>query len=71
MVYPRVCGGTRVLVPPLQEKCHFQGLSPRVRGNQACSARLKLGAPPVYPRVCGGTPNWVIPTIPVNVRRLV
>ena len=29
-VYPRVCGGTRVIIPAVQP---FMGLSPRVRGN--------------------------------------
>ena len=70
-VYPRVCGGTRIVVrvplfPP--------GLSPRVRGNRrfrhgigrtrrsipACAGEPDPGHPirpssQVYPRVCGGT----------------
>ena len=70
-VYPRVCGGTRSVSPPLARKC---GLSPRVRGNHALATALlpltgsipacagepptASGKPPliwVYPRVCGGT----------------
>ena len=71
-VYPRVCGGTRVLyeVPAAQA-----GLSPRMRGNlqtarrgQVCrgsipayagepnASRKRYVPASVYPRVCGGTP---------------
>ena len=73
-VYPRVCGGTRLL-----DGSHrlWQGLSPRVRGNRrrmppatrrrgsipACAGEpvfTRLPNPPqrVYPRVCGGTWRW-------------
>ena len=70
-VYPRVCGGTLVL---LAARCPHQGLSPRVRGNHfsvvpvasylrsipACAGEpfgLAEGrvGGKVYPRVCGGT----------------
>ena len=70
-VYPRVCGGTSVILTPSAE---VPGLSPRVRGNPphcrppycqrgsipACAGepilqRLKRPPPVVYPRVCGGT----------------
>ena len=70
-VYPRVCGGTNVLV----RKYHIGlGLSPRVRGNRmlvtasrqvegsipACAGEPRQRSsrptlPRVYPRVCGGT----------------
>ena len=50
-VYPRVCGGTRVIaVPP----SNTNGLSPRVRGNQTL-AQWEIVILRVYPRVCGGT----------------
>ncbi len=70
-VYPRVCGGTRIIAnnPP-----NVQGLSPRVRGNlggcqvgdatgrsiPACAGEPLFEMPflarmEVYPRVCGGT----------------
>ena len=70
-VYPRVCGGTRLLTNsvPLPS-----GLSPRVRGNLPCLSRFATGVgsipacagepdflrdfffgATVYPRVCGGT----------------
>ena len=70
-VYPRVCGGTLVDMPRLEE---IPGLSPRVRGNRplrqhliavpgsipACagepgSRRCRTAFAKVYPRVCGGT----------------
>ena len=70
-VYPRVCGGTRLLALCSSS---FPGLSPRVRGNlvlpqpdtgargsiPACAGEPFLSAAPqsvarVYPRVCGGT----------------
>ena len=70
-VYPRVCGGTRLL-PSLMMRP--KGLSPRVRGNPpahpggggrqgsipACAGEPTTAAPAtiratVYPRVCGGT----------------
>ena len=70
-VYPRVCGGTPVLLL-LASSC--SGLSPRVRGNPHVTPLAALlagsipacaGEPnptpqfqsrsPVYPRVCGGT----------------
>ena len=70
-VYPRVCGGTRQLLPEAPSQ---SGLSPRVRGNHGRQERLlrRLGSIPacageppmavailpklsVYPRVCGGT----------------
>ena len=70
-VYPRVCGGTSII---LLCQTHHQGLSPRVRGNRgfvldapstrgsipACAGEpaTRSSAPrgcPVYPRVCGGT----------------
>ena len=70
-VYPRVCGGTNLLIPAFPE---HEGLSPRVRGNpevvRACAADRRsipacAGEPSaawdgskldkVYPRVCGGT----------------
>ena len=72
-VYPRVCGGTRLLTEPVTS---VMGLSPRVRGNQGlygpCAPRLRsipacagepgwrarpCRTPQVYPRVCGGTLN--------------
>ncbi len=71
-VYPRVCGGTLVLVQLLRWN---EGLSPRVRGNPGVPrlSRQMAGSIPacagepasateianscsVYPRVCGGTP---------------
>ena len=71
VVYPRVCGGTRIGTP-LHD--HVRGLSPRVRGNrfQQRHHRSTRGSIPacagepgggggggrdkgVYPRVCGGT----------------
>ena len=70
-VYPRACGGTRVLL--LRRHLH-DGLSPRVRGNPfphradsvvTGSIPARAGEPPstsrrlrrtgVYPRACGGT----------------
>ena len=70
-VYPRVCGGTRLILVAHEEE---RGLSPRVRGNPAHvaigiviarSIPACAGEPPsrgsdshrasVYPRVCGGT----------------
>ena len=70
-VYPRVCGGTRVVSGPSPRP---PGLSPRVRGNPggpcrrpkslrsipACAGEpiAAIAAPlrmKVYPRVCGGT----------------
>ena len=70
-VYPRVCGGTRLLMLPSLAR---YGLSPRVRGNlgllrrqvvsegsiPACAGEPKKSASVarafwVYPRVCGGT----------------
>ena len=70
-VYPRVCGGTRVVTSRLMSAF---GLSPRVRGNPgrcrrhqsagrsipACAGEPRSVPPPsirrkVYPRVCGGT----------------
>ena len=70
-VYPRVCGGTRML---LADADIMRGLSPRVRGNPgrvraglpcarsipACAGEPGLRCCPlrgatVYPRVCGGT----------------
>ena len=70
-VYPRVCGGTFLLLTALW---HITGLSPRVRGNQQllsaaangrgsipacagepCPAAWYGGIGRVYPRVCGGT----------------
>ena len=70
-VYPRVCGGTPVL---LSVSSVFEGLSPRVRGNRghrlrhlrgrgsipACAGEPRIECLPrshhgVYPRVCGGT----------------
>ena len=72
-VYPRACGGTRVVVIPASA---VMGLSPRVRGNPAPdvgpvvnlgSIPARAGEPPrgarsrsgraVYPRACGGTAN--------------
>ena len=72
-VYPRVCGGTRVIRLPSVVR---RGLSPRMRGNRLSlrSHSITSGsipayagepdaaspcAPPprVYPRVCGGTPS--------------
>ena len=70
-VYPRVCGGTRLILSVLRP---IWGLSPRVRGNlsqnltaaddtgsiPACAGEPRGSAvvrhvPRVYPRVCGGT----------------
>ena len=70
-VYPRVCGGTRVVFPRLTP---VPGLSPRVRGNLGVYRQERLGLRSipacagephtlhealrdlkVYPRVCGGT----------------
>ena len=70
-VYPRVCGGTCLM---LWRLCVLRGLSPRVRGNHrllctvcpwprsipACAgeprcAGLDCDRTRVYPRVCGGT----------------
>ena len=70
-VYPRVCGGTFLILEPLRV---LAGLSPRVRGNHgvAVMGGIKGGSIPacageprrilehlefrtVYPRVCGGT----------------
>ena len=76
-VYPRACGGTRVIdVVPLPA----QGLSPRVRGNptvlggavvQQRSIPARAGEPvesdrvhrrsQVYPRACGGTHGVAVP----------
>ena len=83
-VYPRVCGGTPVLLL-LASSC--SGLSPRVRGNpcKGISANCSRGSIPacagepacnsprrpsrrVYPRVCGGTEPN--PTIPVEITGL-
>ena len=71
-VYPRVCGGTVLLLLCVDI---VRGLSPRVRGNRrypvrepvahrsipACAGEPSLPADSaikttVYPRVCGGTP---------------
>ena len=76
-VYPRVCGGTRVIQFPRRPG---PGLSPRVRGNRyaiACVRRALRSIPAcagepelkavglslgeVYPRVCGGTPLVEMP----------
>ena len=73
-VYPRKCGGTRLVVV---DECHTQGLSPQVRGNQPCFAQqwVVVGSIPasagepgtssaprppirVYPRKCGGTSDY-------------
>ena len=70
-VYPRVCGGTSIVVSPIGRA---GGLSPRVRGNPCTPLRFRsiqrsipacAGEPhhaddpripaAVYPRVCGGT----------------
>ena len=70
-VYPRVCGGTKIVIRNQTTK---QGLSPRVRGNlltdlsvglhqrsiPACAGEphyipLLAAIVRVYPRVCGGT----------------
>ena len=72
-VYPRVCGGTPVIIVGGGRSI---GLSPRVRGNPdvvavapnahgsipACAGEPRGGTirqrmPEVYPRVCGGTPS--------------
>ena len=70
-VYPRVCGGTALV---LMVDIRYPGLSPRVRGNlpvwraramrggsiPACAGEpgwqcTRRRSPTVYPRVCGGT----------------
>ena len=52
-VYPRVCGGTQLIVPALLLDA---GLSPRVRGNPCPRpAAARPASTRVYPRVCGGT----------------
>ena len=70
-VYPRTCGGTETIEPPLGA---WTGLSPHVRGNRSVSAGdcpgrgsipARAGEPGacartrsprrVYPRTCGGT----------------
>ena len=51
MVYPRVCGGTSLMLAKL---AMLNGLSPRVRGNHY-GERRALSPTSVYPRVCGGT----------------
>ncbi len=75
-VYPRVCGGTKIVLH--LGHCAI-GLSPRVRGNPtalchgalpqrsipACAGepyiiRMRKAAGEVYPRVCGGTGGWDI-----------
>ena len=80
-VYPRVCGGTLML---LDEVAQWPGLSPRVRGNRPDHSDITLdmrsipacaGEPAfiyhacadirVYPRVCGGT-STVITTVSVT-----
>ena len=72
-VYPRVCGGTDLIIGV---PGHPEGLSPRVRGNPeatisynpaprsipACAGEptsifVPLSCREVYPRVCGGTPS--------------
>ena len=77
-VYPRVCGGTGLVIAPL---LMMAGLSPRVRGNHpvAGPAEPFRGSIPacagepfspwavklpgaVYPRVCGGTDKWAVKT---------
>ena len=81
-VYPRVCGGTRVLA---RRRRRFGGLSPRVRGNPAllllgirltgsipaCAGEPSANRCPncnteVYPRVCGGTPRKTR-TVPTQI----
>ncbi len=73
-VYPRVCGGTELLLPCPGRR---SGLSPRVRGNPGRCLRCRPSGrsipacageprwvptrelgPGVYPRVCGGTSTW-------------
>ena len=80
-VYPRVCGGTVIVLSVWRQ---MAGLSPRVRGNRqrhdapdvelrsipACAGeparRAGLVARTrVYPRVCGGTPVARLPPRPV------
>ena len=66
-VYPRVCGGTPVtaLVVP-----SANGLSPRMRGNPACSITIK-GRARSIPAYAGGTPsarNWAISTCGLSPR---
>ena len=70
-VYPRTCGGTETIEPPLG---NWTGLSPHVRGNRSRTVPPGTGArsiparagepccsspparrPGVYPRTCGGT----------------
>ena len=72
-VYPRVCGGTYMV---MASRSRTSGLSPRVRGNPgfrtsvhsrmrsipACAGEPQYAGKPcwtpsVYPRVCGGTGN--------------
>ena len=79
-VYPRVCGGTHVVIHPWDVEA---GLSPRVRGNLASAPRfvLPVGSIPacagephppidarndvaVYPRVCGGTQSVLTHYLP-------
>ena len=79
-VYPRVCGGTRIVGGGASLP---EGLSPRVRGNRALRPSCANGSgsipacagepraigcippcKPVYPRVCGGTS----PTSSTSVR---
>ena len=74
MVYPRACGGTRLISS--MEKCK-EGLSPRLRGNRPVARPCRAGcrsipAPAgepvaggaqqcrkwVYPRACGGTQRF-------------
>ena len=81
-VYPRVCGGTRLLPP--RALC-TRGLSPRVRGNRpdqcdsvasrrsipACAGEPMClmtlhGICEVYPRVCGGTLSSAGPALIVS-----
>ena len=79
-VYPRVCGGTDILV---FLNMHGGGLSPRVRGNPAdaiaeeealrsipaCAGepgdgRVRVPIKGVYPRVCGGTASTLQGQLP-------
>ena len=81
-VYPRVCGGTPVMVTALPT---LRGLSPRVRGNRrvlpplnelkrsipACAGEPVRSHYPetmdeVYPRVCGGTARLIWPEHPAK-----
>ena len=50
-VYPRVCGGTRVVIP---EDGLYEGLSPRVRGNPRLTFRLCAGIGSIP--ACAGEP---------------